>query len=151
MTLGVVKKTGERFTFFAAQNLLERHGSLSSHQLAFMLESCPGLAVPPALHTYLIRHLRGEVKHKRGRKARDPAIWDFVWHDAHELYQAKLAACQKEDRIGKASAKADRIPPQQRALNAVLKEMPDRFRNIGWERLRNILSEPPMHPCPMDD
>jgi hypothetical protein len=139
------------YSFPNAQHLLDRDGSLSNGYLAGVLEANAGHPLPESLHRYLIRHLRGEVKRKRGRRARSAAAVDFALVDADELYQERLAYHQQQDRISKHSVpKSDRRPPQERAFCDVLEQKKDDFQNITWERLRNAISRNKRAPCPME-
>jgi hypothetical protein len=134
-----------------AQFLLERDGSLSNEYLALVLEASSNHALPAWLQQYLIRHLRGEVKRKKGRKAAPAAATDFTLVDARALYQQRLEHHQEQDRLRRRSvAKADRQSPQERALCDVLHEMKQDFPNITWQRLRNLISKNTRAPCPME-
>jgi hypothetical protein len=129
------------------------HAALSREDIARLLE-CNSLEPwPDELLKPVINALRGE--RRRGRKQIvGTARWDFLIHDAFELYQAKRAEFTAEPRT--TSTKADRISPSDRALAYVLEAMRDELGNIGPGRLRNVFSvfqfvhdwEPP--DCPVE-
>jgi hypothetical protein len=126
-------------TFRAAQYLLQRDGSLTNAHLARVVEAHPDEVLPQDLHKYLVCHLRGEVKHKRGRRARNAAAVEFALFDAEAAYETKLRYYQScKDGAGKG---ADYMPPQERAYRDVLAERRDVFPGISWLGLKNMVSK----------
>jgi hypothetical protein len=136
----------------AAEAVLEREGYLSGEQLAYVLERTAGEPLSPVFGDYLLRFLRGEVKLKRGRKARSRVALDFDLGRASVLYYDELTRLQELVRQTKAAArvKRRRLPTDDdsdedsipiRAARFVLQTMKDEFPNISPQRLINMLSE----------
>src|SRR4051794_19654824 len=102
-------------SFPNALHFLRRDGSLTTAHLAQVLEANLHKKEPKELREYVVRHLRGNVEHKPGRRAGDAAVLDFDLFDAEALYEERLVHHRGRKRA-KSQDGADYMPAQEAAL-----------------------------------
>jgi hypothetical protein len=112
----------------------------TGEELAAVLEANSGEALPAWFSALIVKSLRGELKKKRGRPAKDDAISSIRFQLAMAKYHQYLAWLQKRERsVGLKGRKAvrDQKPPHERAARLVTSRW---LRHMHWQSFLNRVS-----------
>jgi hypothetical protein len=115
--------------------------------LALVLEANKDQPLPPALHAYLCRYLRGEIKPKPGPKppsfsvdSLNAALAGILYIKAHRVFKKLKARAKRFRRKGVFTNPTPNKPPSELALDLVRRRM-KRFQKLNNRALHNLLSK----------